>query len=246
MTESQRQVDWLEETKRDNFFSRAELQEIVDRAVNMIKTTGMDPMWRIAYQQMAMAADTLDSFLARCELVEVEADNAKYYKIPVDSEVTISHAGGPTVQLPLAPGVPYKPRHTSGYMHQEIAEAQTCAPAEVGAATMDYEESKVIPKGDPQHTKVDTALGGAYRAKKWPFHVGVPALVANIEYADTKLMKILWGCVYYHIERDPTTLKYKWHYWIASESSSACEWEYGLGNMPAGVVDAVLSHFGDK
>lgn len=57
-------------------FTRTELQEIGTRAHELAGVEGLNHEWRQVYEQLALAASTLDAFLARAELPLVIAKYA--------------------------------------------------------------------------------------------------------------------------------------------------------------------------
>jgi len=50
---------------KDPSFSRNELRYIRDRAIELSKVPGINPLWKRAYLRMASAADSLDAMVAR-------------------------------------------------------------------------------------------------------------------------------------------------------------------------------------
>ena len=49
-------------------FTREELQEIRERAIDESETQHLNPDWKRAYLRLADAADALDAMLARCQV----------------------------------------------------------------------------------------------------------------------------------------------------------------------------------
>ena len=49
-------------------FCRAELQELLSRALDMSRVHHTNPMWKLAYYELAQAADRLDAMIARTEM----------------------------------------------------------------------------------------------------------------------------------------------------------------------------------
>jgi hypothetical protein len=51
-------------------FARDELTEISNRAKQFAEIKGLNPFWKYAYQNLAVAADHLDAMIARSTAVE--------------------------------------------------------------------------------------------------------------------------------------------------------------------------------
>jgi hypothetical protein len=60
-------ADVTERIGRFAAFGRAELQEMRSRALDVARVSHADPMWKLAYYEMALAADRLDAMIARTE-----------------------------------------------------------------------------------------------------------------------------------------------------------------------------------